>query len=242
MTHSIAILTATAAGVGFLHTLLGPDHYLPFVAMARAGRWSMTRTLTVTLLCGAGHVIGSVMLGIVGIAAGRGTADALGLVESQRGAIAGWLLLGFGMAYSVWGVHRAIRHRPHSHAHMHADGTVHTHPHGHTAEHSHVHADARSDSVAGAVTPWVLFTIFVFGPCEPLIPIMLAAAGQAGVWGATLVTIVFGVVTLMVMTAIVTAATFGLTRLHVGRYERFSHVAAGLSVLACGAAVVFFNM
>jgi len=35
-------LCATAAGVGVIHTLLGPDHYLPFAAMARAGDWSTT--------------------------------------------------------------------------------------------------------------------------------------------------------------------------------------------------------
>ena len=28
------VLLASAASVGFLHTLLGPDHYLPFVSMA----------------------------------------------------------------------------------------------------------------------------------------------------------------------------------------------------------------
>ena len=32
--------------------------------------------------------------------------------ESFRGELAGWLLLTFGLVYFVWGVRRALRHRP----------------------------------------------------------------------------------------------------------------------------------
>ena len=31
MNDSIALLSVTAISIGFLHTLLGPDHYLPFI-------------------------------------------------------------------------------------------------------------------------------------------------------------------------------------------------------------------
>jgi hypothetical protein len=37
-----------AAAIALTHTVLGPDHYLPFVALARARRWSVARTATVT--------------------------------------------------------------------------------------------------------------------------------------------------------------------------------------------------
>ena len=63
-------LLGTAIWIGFIHTLFGPDHYVPFVAMARAGDWSCRKTLGVTLLCGLGHVAGSVALGLIGIAIG----------------------------------------------------------------------------------------------------------------------------------------------------------------------------
>ena len=54
-----ALLALTGATVGILHTALGPDHYLPFALMARAGRWSRAKTLWVTLACGLGHVLRS---------------------------------------------------------------------------------------------------------------------------------------------------------------------------------------
>ncbi len=65
MTTEIAILCGTAASIGLLHTLLGPDHYLPFIVMSRARRWTMTRTALITLACGIGHVLSSVLLGLV---------------------------------------------------------------------------------------------------------------------------------------------------------------------------------
>ncbi len=36
MSHEIVVLGIAAASIGFFHTLLGPDHYLPFIVMARA--------------------------------------------------------------------------------------------------------------------------------------------------------------------------------------------------------------
>ena len=41
-------LLSTAAILGIVHTILGPDHYVPFVAMGRARGWSLGRTLGIT--------------------------------------------------------------------------------------------------------------------------------------------------------------------------------------------------
>ena len=245
---SLLALLATAAFIGTVHTLAGPDHYLPFIAMARARRWSTGRTAAMTLACGTGHVAGSVALGAIGIALGL----ALGWMEwleAFRGEVAGWLLLGFGLAYAAWGLRQAWRKRPHRHWHGHGDGTVHDHQHGHQGGHAHVHEAAappargtiaRVRSVAPAVrsiTPWVLFTIFVFGPCEALIPVLMVPASR-GSWGdVALVTAVFGLCTLATMTAAVLAGHRGLARLPLGPAERYAHALAGLALAACGAAI-----
>ncbi|MCP4591095.1 MAG: hypothetical protein GY842_10145 [bacterium] len=226
-------LVGTAAFLGFIHTLTGPDHYLPFVAMSRIGRWSLARTITITLLCGVGHVLGSIVLGFVGI--GLGTAVArLEWFEGIRGSLAGWLLLGFGVAYTAWGVRRAVRNRPHTHVHVHEGGVLHAHGHTHFKDHAHVHTE---DNQAASMTPWILFTIFVFGPCEPLIPLLMFPAASLSWAGVALVSIVFGITTLTTMTTIVVIACLGLSRASFLRLERYGHVAAGLVVTACGAAV-----
>ncbi|HEX3724787.1 MAG TPA: hypothetical protein VHV08_01030, partial [Pirellulales bacterium] len=125
---TVDALALTAAFVGFFHTLTGPDHFLPFIAMSRSGAWSWTRTALVTTACGIGHVLSSVVLGFAGLAVGS-AAGKLVHIEEWRGNIAGWLLLGFGLAYMIWGLRQAWRGIPHSHVHAHADGVVHSHPH-----------------------------------------------------------------------------------------------------------------
>ena len=70
MAPELVILIISAASIAFVHTLLGPDHYVPFIAMAKARSWSLPKTLRVVLLCGSGHLVGSVALGILGIVAG----------------------------------------------------------------------------------------------------------------------------------------------------------------------------
>ena len=62
MSTEFNILVISAASIGFLHTLLGPDHYLPFIVMGRARRWSLWKTGWITVACGIGH-IGSLSFG-----------------------------------------------------------------------------------------------------------------------------------------------------------------------------------
>ena len=130
MNAEIGLLVLTAVSIGSVHTLLGPDHYLPFVAMSAARGWSRRRTLWITALCGAGHVLGSVVIGAIGIGIGI-SVSRLEWFEGLRGDVAAWLLTGFGFAYMAWGLKKAWRSRPHSHHHAHADGTLHHHEHHH---------------------------------------------------------------------------------------------------------------
>ena len=236
MTQELSILLITAASVAFFHTVLGPDHYVPFIVMSRAGKWSNLKTAWVTILCGIGHVGSSVVLGLIGIAFGVAIFH-LQSVESFRGNIAGWSLIAFGLAYGAWGVRRAIKNKPHHHVHVHSDGTHHTHEHAHHEEHAHPHETSQP-----SMTPWILFTVFVFGPCEPLIPILMYPAAKGSYWEVAIVTVVFGTITIATMLSIVLASSFGLSLLPMGKLERYSHALAGFTILACGVAVQFLGL
>lgn len=236
---SLLAICGTAAAVGFVHTLAGPDHYIPFVAMAKIGRWSVARAALTTLGCGLAHVASSVVLGFAGIWLGL-TLERLTGWEALRGDWAGWLLVGFGFAYFVWGLRRAFRNRPHSHWHAHVGGVVHDHAHAHRNDHAHVHP-AKSDAAdrVRSLTPWMLFTIFVLGPCEPLIPLVMAAYSAYLAEGALAVSIAFSLATVVPMLAIVLLAHAGLKRVSIKPFERYSHALAGFALLACGLAVKF---
>lgn len=238
MSNEVFILIITAASIGFLHTLFGPDHYIPFIMMSRSGRWSLGKTTLITVLCGIGHVLSSVLLGILGITLGIAISK-LEAVESFRGNIAAWALIAFGLIYFVWGMRKALRHKLHEHLHIHGDDLRHAHTHNHTREHMHVHAEENIKSI----TPWVLFTIFVFGPCEPLIPLLMYPAAKQSLTGLFLVTTIFGVITILTMTAIVLILTFGINLLvPMRRLERYTHAITGAVVCLCGISIVFFGL
>jgi sulfite exporter TauE/SafE len=202
-------LAATAVSVGAIHTLLGPDHYVPFAAMSHAGGWSAAKTLRVTVACGIGHVAGSVALGLVGLAIGVALLK-LQFVEAIRGDVAGWMLVAFGAAYLGWGIVAAVR------------------------LHGRAHETADAVPAAGVWAPWLLFLVFVFGPCEPLIPLLIYPAAQANGFAVVAVVAAFAAATVGTMVGAVLAMRYGAAAARVPRLERFSHALAGLAILACG--------
>jgi len=225
------ILLLTAASVAFLHTILGPDHYLVFTAMGKARSWSLRKTLQITLVCGLGHVLGSVIIGVIGIVLGAQLASVVE-IEGFRGNLAGWALLAFGLMYFAWGLKKAGRGHRHSHVHVH-DEVVHDHEHDHRTDHSHVHdAQARNP-----ITPWAMFIIFVLGPCEALIPLFMYPAAQQSTGLVVAVAAIFGVVTLATMLGCVALTTIGVDKLRLPTSGRYAHAVAGASVAVCGAAV-----
>jgi len=231
MTQDMIILLGAAATLGFVHTIIGPDHYLPFIALSRARNWPAGKTAAITALCGLGHVAGSVALGLVGIAAGI-TLKRLEFIESARGEIAAWLLVAFGLTYGTWGIVRAVRNRPHTHAHDHVNGTRHAHEHTHAQDHAHVHESTRRSTTA-----WTLFIVFVLGPCEPLIPLLMFPAATHGAGSVVMVALVFGIVTIATMTAVVLLSSFGLRHLPFQAAGRYGHAVAGAVIALSGIAI-----
>lgn len=229
---SLYALAITAVFIGTVHTILGPDHYLPFIALSHARRWSTARTVAWTLVCGVAHVASSALLGLAGVALGLAVGG-LQVVEAMRGEIAAWLMFGFGVAYGLWGLRRALRNMPHKHWHFHRhdDGTEHQHPHVHRLDHTHSH---RHPAPHVTSTPWVLFIVFALGPCEPLIPVLMYPAAQHSSWGLVLVTLTFGTATLATMTAAVLLGRRGLRALPTATFERYAHALAGAALAVCG--------
>ncbi len=237
MNPDLLTLMGTAATLGFLHTLVGPDHYVPFIAMARAGRWTRAKTIVVTIMSGLGHVGSSVLIGFLGILIGSALAQ-LEWIEGMRGQVAAWLLTGFGLAYLVWGLHRALRKREHSHTHAHADGETHMHTHSHLHGHIHPH----SQGGGASITPWVIFSIFVFGPCEPLIPILMYPAAIHSTGGIALVAAVFAITTIATMLVMVFLGLAGIEILPLHRVERYMHALAGAIIALSGLSILFLGL
>ncbi len=230
------VLITTAASIAFLHTIMGPDHYLVFTAMGKARNWSLAKTLRVTTLCGIGHVLSSIVIGTIGIVLGA-KLTSLVAIETSRGNLAAYAMLAFGLMYFAWGLRKAGRDFRHSHIHTHGD-VVHDHEHDHHLDHTHVH----EKGAASAITPWALFIIFLLGPCEALIPLFMYPAAQQSSVLVLTVAAVFGVVTVLTMLACVAATTLGIERLKLPTNGRYMHAIAGASIALCGLAISFLGL
>jgi ABC-type nickel/cobalt efflux system permease component RcnA len=244
VTEPLTVLMLTALSLGLVHTLLGPDHYLPFIVLGRAEGWPLRKTLLLTAVCGVAHVASSIVVGGLGIALGW-SLGGLEWFEGLRGDAAGWALLIFGAAYLIWGIVRAGK--GHSHVHLHSDGTVHEHRHDHEHGADHpAHADEpheEPDHVRShRRTVWALFLIFVLGPCEPLIPLLIFPAAEHSAGGIAAVSAAFSIATVGTMLAVVAAGWYGLRLFKLGWLERYVHAFSGAAVLASGALITFVGL
>lgn len=230
MIESLPLLVATTVSIGFIHTILGPDHYIPFVAMSEARQWTTRKTLAVTAKCGLGHVVGSALLGIACVALGTAFTRTQA-VESIRGDIAAGGLIAFGLIYFAISLDRIRRNRgaQASSPNGCGDRLLSTH-----SPHEPLTTGKRNCGVS-----WTLFLLFVFGPCEPLIPLLVFPAATMTsfvdrVFMVFTVVIAFGLSTVMTMTLCVMLIKLGFERLDTQRLQIYSHPAAGLALLACG--------
>jgi len=229
MTNEFLILLTTTASLALIHTLTGPDHYLPFIVISKARKWKLKKTIWFTALCGVGHVGSSVILGLIGIALGVAVGK-LEFFEGIRGSIVTWLFTSFGLMYMVWGVRKAYRNKSHNHIHFHDHVRIHEHEHTHHDEHVHIHETDKKVNL----TPWILFTIFIFGPCEPLIPIVMYPAAKHNYSEMIILTVIFSLITISTMIVLVTAASYGFRFLPMKKIERYSHALAGGTIFVCG--------
>jgi nickel/cobalt exporter len=103
--------------------------------------------------------------------------------------------------------------------------------------HHHPAADANKK-----MTFWILFTIFVFGPCEPLIPILMYPAAEHNYGAAAIISLLFALITIGTMVIIVLLLLKGISFVKLSALEKYQHVIAGVAIALCGAAILFLGL
>lgn len=232
MQSEMEILIIAAVSVACLHTLTGPDHYLPFIALSKSRKWSISKTIGWTIICGSGHVLSSVLLGLGGAALGW-TLSKLNWLENIRGGIAGWVMLAFGLLYGMWGLFRAMNNNPHKHFDLDESGDIYVYQHKHSAP---VRPKERYK-----ITPWVMFVIFILGPCEPMIPLLYFPAAQNSWMGMSMLICIYTLVTLSTMLVLVALGYYGIGFIKSEKLERYVHALGGLTIFICGAGMLWMG-
>jgi nickel/cobalt exporter len=202
------VLVAAAITVGSIHTV-APDHWMPFAVLARAERWSAKRTAIVTALCGLGHVTTSVALGVLAVTFGRELLETFG---RRLDRVAGLLLVGFGVAYAIWALHRRMRDRAHAHAHSHRP-----------------------------LTAWSLFLLFSADPCVAVIPLIFVAA-PLGWLRTLAVVAAYELATIATMVVLVLPARAAMHTIRAAWADEWGDALAGGVVACVGIAVIGFGI
>lgn len=133
------LLLGGVIAVGVLHTIV-PDHWLPITILARQQGWSRGETAWAAARAGLGHVVSTLLLGLLVWLGGVALAERFGAAVDLASSAA---LVGFGswIAWSAWReMHGAGSHHHHHHEHGH-----HHHDHGGAG---HRHGDDAWDSDA----------------------------------------------------------------------------------------------
>jgi sulfite exporter TauE/SafE len=212
---------------------LGPDHYLPFIVLSKARQWSPYKTMWITLISGIGHVGSSILIGTIGIALGIGL-NRLESIETFRGKIVAWMLFAFGIAYTLFGIYKYLRNS--HHAHLPRFLTPHR-----IWELHHLPTEEQQEDDHTRLTPWILFLIFVFGPCEVLIPLLLFPAYEHQVSSMFIVSLIFGIVTILTMQLMVYLGRKGVSLIRFKDQERYVHLLAGFVILMSGTGMLFLG-
>lgn len=179
---------------------------MPFAVIGKAKRWPKARLLWIICVSGMGHVASSAALGVIGILLGFSLSRLKG-IEGSRQEIGLWLLIGFGIAYMLWGIKKAGEHK-----------------------HAHIEGERLKAKTAAM---WTLFAVVILGPCEPLIPLVFLGYNY-GWAGVILVTVVFSAVTITMMLLQGLLSFMGIQLIKNELAERYSHAFAGLAIALTG--------
>lgn len=190
--------------MGALHGLL-PDHWLPYVLLAKARRWDLSRSIGATVAGGVAHLASTAALGLVLAFLGAEAAPAVGPAAELAGA---GILAVFGLALSL----RAVRAR-------HPSPSPRTEP--------------RPLSASGDRSHLVQGVLLGLRPCAEAMALFLAAAAY-GLTSSVLAVIAWVASTLGTMLAAVWLSLRGLRDFRPQFLERWGELVAGLVILLMG--------
>jgi ABC-type nickel/cobalt efflux system permease component RcnA len=209
------LLIGAVGTVGVLHTMV-PDHWAPITLLARQRGWSRGQTARAALGAGTGHVLSTLLLGLLVWGAGVAVAAKFGHWIEILSSIA---LISFGLWIAVSGWREMVAERDHEQAHS----------HGHTHSHDH------ETSSKGQRT--ALLLIVGSSPMIEGLPAFFAA-GKYGIGLIVIMSLVFAAATIATYVALCVGSVAGLQRVTLGPLEKYGEVLSGLFIAAVG--VVFW--
>ena len=195
----------------FLHAAL-PTHWLPFVLVGRAQKWSLARVLAAVTAAGLAHIVTTAVVGGLIVAAGVALDQWISGLLPHLSAI---LLFAFGGFYLL----RAIIRRP---APVTANGAT---------------LELAEPTVSHGAAFWGLVAMLAISPGEVLLPIYMSSA-QEGIMALGFLTAAFAVGTVLGMGVFTALARMGASVLKLERWARYEGAVLGVALLGLGLLVL----
>lgn len=217
---------AGAFSIAALHALI-PSHWFAFAVVGRARRWPVSQTVRVAGLAGAGHVLLTIILGV--IVAGLGKAIQKAIPPQLEHAATAVLLIALGLYFAL-----PVSRRGHSH------DEAGSKEHGHDCAHGDAHS---AKTIVGKLgpTPTIMGTLILgmtLSPCLDLLSIYVAAAALS--WATILaVSLVMAATTLSTMLVLVWMTATGLERVQLNWLEKYEGVVVGGVLILLGVYLFF---
>lgn len=221
---ALATIAATGFTVAFFHAAI-PTHWLPFVLVARARKWSRGKALGVSVFAGLGHVALTSLLGLAIAWFGFQLDEHFGHAFTR---VAGGVLLVVA-AFYFWRQFsgRGLMHHHTPGGHHEPSASC-----GHDEKHSHIEEELEGSAlVAEAKGDWAaisgLFVMLTLSPCEGFLPVYLSGV-QFGWQGFFVLSGILAAGTLGGMMLFTWLTLVGLEKVEFKRIERWEAGLLGL--------------
>jgi ABC-type nickel/cobalt efflux system permease component RcnA len=243
-------LMAAAFLLATTHSI-NPDHWFPFVMVGRAKKWKTSWVLGLACVAGIGHVGTSVVIGLMGVYAKKGTASDIAIFLENATPL---LLILFGFGYAVYATYKLRvgqhghshgiafinrwlgidphnyiykghkRRYDHDHGHTHGTGgTAENHDHG-AEEHLRSTSRLRSKNAG-----WGLVAILGLTPCIALLPLTFASV-KYGTMAIIFVNIVFALSTIATILLMTWLGFLGLAFVRFDFFDEYGEIIAGVII------------
>jgi len=202
----LALIAVTA-----VHALM-PTHWLSFVLVARAQKWSRGKMLQVVLVSGLGHVTTTTLVGLAAAALGKEISQHARQFDTALPAL---ILMAFGLYYLVMGWRRE--------GHRHCD-------------HDHTNDPIMANKVAAGA----LFLEMTLSPCETLVPIFFASGSLPWATLAAMA-VAMSLITVAAMCGLAYLGYIGYQKLTFPWLEHNERLLLGVILLLLGGFAYFFH-
>lgn len=217
---SLLPILMTGLFIAVLHAMI-PTHWLPFVMASRSQKWTWSKTQSILLIAGLGHVIMTTFLGAILFVVGLGVYHQ---IENYFLSIAG----GAVALYGSYLIYQYKRGRKHTHC-----------DHEHMGDHHHHSTELKQTSKDG----WAilsLLSMLTFSPCESFLPVYLTSARHGWV-GFVLLSLVLAFGTLITMISFAWISTKTIEKYKMDWLEDHERLISGISLIVLAIVLVIIE-